>query len=258
MPDIEGGKEYKNKHPKAIHLNTYRGVACNLMSLNEPAADRFMQVSDIRTNIVIIQKPQDRVKDYDDIGFVRVAKFLKMPRLDFWHNGNGILQIKREDRTWYIAINDQDLADQVARKEGDNRRFDDRFVDAFRTEVRGGLTSYHGLISFDLVVGPMMIAVSLLNADPESAAKSVALVAIANTAYNGLSLVGAGLNWAGQRIFGSYLDLDLELNAQDFNDPFVRRSIPELLLPPVPVDRLIRGLNYLSRYGDELIRKELK
>jgi hypothetical protein len=87
-PKEEVPNSYRNKHQFGIHLDTYNGIASDVMELNAPVADRFMQVSDMRGDIVVIRKPQDRVLDYDDVGFVRVAKFLKMPRLDFWKGNN--------------------------------------------------------------------------------------------------------------------------------------------------------------------------
>lgn len=103
-------KEYKFKHPRRISIDSYNGVAGGgIMELNNPIADGFMRVSDMRSDVVIMKKPQDRIRDYDDIGFVKVA-----------------------DDVWYIAVNDQDLADKVARQAGDDRKFDERFVDAFQ------------------------------------------------------------------------------------------------------------------------------
>lgn len=279
MANNEIGSEYKNRHHKAIHLDTYRGVACDLMELNNPVADRFMQVSDMRGDVVIIQKPQDRARDYDDVGFVRVAKLLNMPRLDFWYKENGILQTKREDGTWYIAINDQDLANQVARVEGGNRKFDYRFVDAFRTEVRGGLTTilrrekllnsgkynldflvaYHGLLLYDILLGPTLVAAALLSGHSESAVKAVGFVATANAFWNGFNLSGAEMTRAGQKMFKPRRTAEPNIPdfAQDFNDPFVKHSLAELVMPPVPVDRLARGLNYLRKHGRDLIRTNL-
>lgn len=49
--------QYKNRHYKAIHLDTYRGVARDLMHLNNPVADGFMRVSDMRDDAV----PLDRL-----------------------------------------------------------------------------------------------------------------------------------------------------------------------------------------------------
>ena len=270
MADIESGPGYKNKHPKAIYLDAYNGVACDLMELNKPAADRFMQVGDMRGDIVIVQKPQDRVRDYDEIGFIRVAKFLKIPRLDLWHNENELLQTKKEDGVWYLAINDQDLANQVVRAEGDNRKFDDRFVDAFRNQVRSGLTAilrrekllnggeydlsflfaYYGLIKNDLLVGPILVAGALLSEEPWSTAKTLGVIAAANAIWNTGNLLLAGITWADKKMFGIP---KINLNTPDFNYPFVKHSVVDLVMPPVPVDRLVRGLHYLNTRGNELI-----
>lgn len=269
MAESEPG--YKNKHPRAIHLNTYRGVACDLMELNEPIADGFMRVSDMRGEVVIIQKPQDKVRDYNEIGFVRVAKFLKLPRIDFWKNSNGLVQTRREGDIWYVAVNDQDLADKVARTESNGKKFDERFVDAFQAEVRHGLASclrrekllnsgkynfgflaaYHGILEFDLVLGAAFLAMAVADRDITSAINAVVIAAGANVVWNTFNLAGAAMTYIDQRLWGERQFI--KPLTPNFNDPFVRHSLPELVMPPVPIDRIIRGSRYLEQHGNNLI-----
>lgn len=269
MLDLEKG--YKNKHPRAIHLDTYNGVACDLMELNEPVADGFMRVSDMRGDVVILRKPQDRVRDYDEIGFVRVAKLLKLPRLDFWKNSNGLVQTRREGDVWYVAVNDQDLADKVARMDGDTRKFDDRFVEAFRDEVKHGLVSclrrekllnsgqynfgflvaYHGLLGYDLLCGASFLAIAVLDRNISVAANAIAIAASSNTLWNTFNLFQVGMTYVNKRLFGPQnFARSFDPN---FNDPFIRHSLPELVMPPVPIDRIMRGNMYLDKHGDKLI-----
>src|SRR3989344_3485850 len=113
-------QDYQFKHHRRVSLDEYRGAARDLMELNDPVADGFMQTADMRGDIVIVQKPQDRVIDYDHIGSVRVAKSVGMPRLDMW-NRNDMVQTIKENDTWYIAVNDQELAQRLARS-GDGKR----------------------------------------------------------------------------------------------------------------------------------------
>jgi len=264
-------KEYQFKHSRRISMDSYNGVAGGIMELNDPIADGFMRVADMRSDVVIIQKPQERVRDYDEIGFVRVAKVLKLPRLDFWRDSNDLTQTKKEDDIWYIAINDQDLADRVARAEGDNRKFNERFVDAFQAEVRNGLATclrrekllnsgkynfgflvaYHGLLNYDLLLAPVAVVTSILSGDPMSAAKVALLIAIANSTWNTFNLAGAGMTYLEDKIFGA--EGAIKPSTPNFNDPFIRHSVFDLVMPPVPIDRLVRGSRYLTQHGGQLI-----
>lgn len=228
------------------------------MELDLPTADGFMRVSDMRGDIVITQKPQDRVRDYDEIGFVRVAKFLKLPRMDFWKNDNGLVQTKRKDGVWYVAINDQDLADKIAHEAGDNRKFDERFVNAFRSEVRTGLASclrqekllnagkynwgffvgYAGGVKYNLL-GALFMVEAVLHRDPALAGVGVMLIGASDVLWNSVNLLAAGIDYVQQK----YLIRSefFPTIYPTFNDPFVKNSLFDLIMPPVPIDRLIRG-----------------
>lgn len=275
MADIEtGSSDYRNRHAKGIHLN-YRGIASNLMELNHPMTDGFMRVSDMRGDILVVQKPQDRVRDYEDVGFVRIAKFLKMPRLELWR-GDNIMQTRREDNVWLVAINDQELADKVARDETPGRKFEDRFIDAFKVEVNRGLldclkreklfnggkynlafgVGYYSLLSYDLLLYPAVVAVGFtgqLNDPTEAIGAMTAFIALVHSAHNSFNLFGAALDYVTDRFLGpSALRSGIK---PQFNDPFIKHSILELIMPVVPLDRLVRGSRYLSQHGNEIIRR---
>lgn len=205
---------YKFKHGKRISLDSYRGVTHDLMQLNDPVADGFMRVSDMRNDIVVIQKPQDRVRDYDEIGFVRVAKFLKKPRMEFWH-GDGMVETKREDGVWLVAINDQELADRVARSNDGMKKFDNMFVDAFCGEVTRGLidclrrerllnsgkynlavyASYKSLLLFDLFLIPALTMAKVASGDNpvDIALRMSELYIITTGGYNTLNLASSAM-----------------------------------------------------------------
>lgn len=136
-------QDYKFKHNKQISLEQYRGIASDIMELNNPITDGFMETSDMRGDIVIVQKPNQRVMDYDGVGNVRVTKNLQMPRLDLRKGNNASETERDDDGVWFIAVNDQALADEVARDRNlagnGKNNFDERFVVAFRAEVNKGL-----------------------------------------------------------------------------------------------------------------------
>lgn len=266
-------KGYQFKHHMHISFDEYRGVARDIMELNDPVADGFMRVSDMRGDVVIVQKPQERVRDYDDIGFVKVAKFLKMPRMDFW-GGNHLVQVKKDNDVWYVAVNDQDLADQVSRTD-DKRKFDDKFVEAFRGEVNRGLVAClkrekllnsgkynvafltgHIDLGANAVLLSLALSLGVITKDP-------AVLTIATTyvlAQSGLiNLLNNSLNWSHteNNPLNKYLSAAPSnlpsSKGVSYDEPFVKHSLPEYLLPTVPVDRLARGMLYIGKHGDKLI-----
>ncbi len=269
---------YQFKHHKVVSLDEYRGVARDIMEVNHPVADGFMQTADIRGDIAIIQKPQDRAIDYDQIGTVRIAKFLQMPRMDVW-NRNNIVQTRKESDTWYVAVNDQELAQHVSRSnEGGN--FDKAYVDAFQQEVNKGikdvlkrekllnggeyniafLSSYWTFLTKDLLLLPLVEMETLLHSSSpvevlHGTATVAALYAGANAAFNVLNLFAVGWGKLRDKAIGGRDLLYKGISYPEYDDPFIRHSIPELLLPTVPVDRLTRGMVYLKDHGRDLINK---
>ncbi|MFA5933272.1 MAG: hypothetical protein WCV81_03350 [Microgenomates group bacterium] len=270
-------EEYEFRHKQRIYLDGYQGVAKGLMQLNDPVADGFMRVADMRGNIQIIQKPQDRVRDYEDVGFVRIGKFLKMPRLDFWH-GDGLVETKKEEGNWFIAINDEDLADKVARTNDGTQKFDDLYLEAFNKEVKRGLTTclkrekllnsgnynlglvigYNAFIDIAVLLPGVAVAQITTGENPLYTALILSgLYTFWTGAHNAINLFGAGLHIAEDKIFAPHQPKGFPKYKSllpNFQDPFTKHSILDMVLGPnVPVDRLFRGLRYLDKHGNQLI-----
>lgn len=250
--------EYQFQHKQKIHLDNYQGVAKDLMELNDPVADRFMQVSDMRRDVVVVQKPQERVQDYDQLVKFRVPPANQIGR-------NKLVEVKKGENEWFVVVNDQDLAQNVARS-GDARiKFDDQFLDAFQEEVKRGLRrclkeekllnsrendflfmpGYIFLLADSLI--PVMDFQILLNNPskvPQATAYLLSIYVIHQVLYNSV-------------IARDFLLRKLRLiePSSKADHPFVKNSVSEFLLPPVPLDRLIRGTRYLKKHGSELIRK---
>lgn len=250
----------------------------NIMELNDVVTDGFMRTADMRSDIIIVQKPQERARDYDQIGTVRVAKFLQMPRLDLW-KGNSTVQTRKEDNIWYVAVNDQELAQTVARSGNGEGNFSERYVDAFRQEVvkgmkdvlkrekllNGGeynlafLTSYFELFTKVLLVLPIAeLEVLLHSSSPaevaQGTAKVVGLYVIVSAASNAFNLFSVFWGNLGEKIGLERQKKDgIRLQCPKYEDPFIRHSIPEYIMPPVPLDRLARGMKYLGDHEGELI-----
>lgn len=267
-------QEYRHKHPKRIYLDTYRGMARDIMELNHPIADRFMQTSDIRADIAIVQQRQEVTRDYEEIGDVRIAKLLQIPRLNM-HDENNFQQTKKYNDTWYISVNDQELAQNVARAGTGKNDFDDRYVQAFDQEVTKGmkailrkekllnggeynfafLVSYLTLVTKDLVLLPIIeLEILLRSSNAEEVARGTAIVLAAYASIHGMfnlfNLFSVGLGKVRERFlladnsFPSY---------PSYEDPFIRHTILEYVLPTVPFDRLFRGLKYLDEHGSDMI-----
>lgn len=265
-------QDYKFKHAKHISMDGYKGVAGDLMQLNHPVTDGFMQATDMRSNIEIINAPQDRVADYDQIGSVRVGKFLRLPRLDLWHQ-DGAINTRRENGAWLLAVNDQKLSQEILQKQDqtNGKRFDEVFTKRFEQEIAKGIENclkkekllnngnyynlsflfgYKTLIVWDLLY-PALSGVEMI-ASGENPTDilmfNVIFLSGVNAAYNLCNLVLSGVRKKA-----------LELNSADGNtlpnyqDPLVKHHILEYVAPPIAVDRVARGLAYMKLHGKELI-----
>jgi hypothetical protein len=267
-------QEYTNRHHKKIHLDTYMGMARDIMDVNRPVADGFMRVSDIRKDIAIVQKPKDRVTNYDQLGATRVAKLLQLPQLN---NQNPILQTTKDADSWYVSVNDQELAQRVARSGTGKKDFDERYVTAFGEEVNKGvaqvlrkekllnaeeynlafLVSYWTLVSKDLLI-LLPIEMRVLNTSAsldEAARGSLVVLAVyiaLNTMFNSFNLLASGFGKIQDTLFSGNRGV---FKYPSYNDPFIRHSFLEYFMPVVPFDRLVRGLKYLDDHGSKLIEK---
>ncbi|MDO8269690.1 MAG: hypothetical protein Q7T54_03405 [Candidatus Levybacteria bacterium] len=274
MPERDTKGEYQLKHAKKITLANYRGVGNGIMELQDEIADGFMRSGDMRSDIDIVQKPNDRVQEYDQLGNVKVAKLLSLPRLDFWR-GDGLIQTRKEDDTYVLAIDDQKLATRVADSNDGTRKFDDLFVESFRKESIKGLTgvlrsekllnggrydltflwSYCHTMLTDGIAIPTILATQY--ATETMTPNSLMITAVAgvglNVMANGMNLMAAAMNHFHALIRGKQADSGI-LDTT-WNEPFVKHSFQDLAVPPVPVDRVLRGEFYLLRNGEKLITR---
>lgn len=271
-----GSQEHQFRHQTQVSLEQYHGVAHDIVRLNDRIVDGFMRVSDIRKDVVIVSKPEKRVTDYDQLGFVRVGKFIKLPNFNEW-TGNDMLQTKKENDCWIIAINDQELARNVARTNTGDKKINDLFIDAFQHEVQKGLRSIlkkEKLLNageYDLAIllgttNAALVAGTFTEFIYRAAssgldANHIKALLIAFVGFN-LILNLANLGLAGSKeIFGPEEKIDLPglreifkiASDSDWQEPFVKHSPVEYMLPVIPIDRLIRGLTYLDKNGDKLI-----
>lgn len=72
-------------------------------------------------------------------------------------------------------------------------------------------------------------------------------------AYNTYNLGLVGIDYVDQRLGLRKIDGKNILGGVDFHDPFVKNSFFDLLMPPVPFDRLTRGWIYLDKHGNKMI-----
>jgi len=231
----------------------------------------------MRNDIVILQKPHDRVREYDEVGSVKVAKLLKLPSLNLW-KGDGIVSTKKEGDTILIAIDDQEISQRVADKNDGKKSFDELFVGEFQREVRRGLSTClkiekllnggsYGLgfitaqghfILWDLYVIPGSVGFELINGtDPlVGISRIAASVGIAHIGGNAITWVAVVRDKARESLYKASGRVRNSLFSKTIpDDPFVKRNPVDFVMPTVPIDKLIRGELYLAGKGRKLIKK---
>lgn len=274
------GSEYQPRHAQRITLDNYQGVANGIMELNEPVADGFMRVSDMRADVVVVSRQRDRVLDYDELGPVRVAKLLRLPRIGSWSH-HGLVSVMRENGAWYIGINDQELTGQVARSNDSTEKFEDLFIDRFKVELTKGLReclkrekllnsgrynasflfTWYIFATHEAVLYPAIEALRIsAGHNPLDVTGSILILyalthSIFNTMNLGICRVSKVFDIIDRKLFKKQLQEAGSYLRTDWMDPFVKHHLLELLAPPVPVDRLLRGHIYLNRHGQKLINK---
>jgi hypothetical protein len=255
-------QEYKYKHQERIILDGYTGIASGAMQLNEPIADGFMRVADMRKDIVVVRRGEPRVVSYETLDDVVVGKMVSMKMGG--RNQRSDVMSTNWGNEWTIEIDDQALWKKVTNTDSvDNKKPEERFVEAFRGEIRKGTREFlwqekifnnggqsplvtssyatSGVIaSLEMIHGT---AAYLVGANPtEFAVNSAIFIATGD-------LIGNTLNWCLPRIFASRA----KLHNMDPDMPFVKRSFPDFFMPTIPVDRLVRGLAYDATHGSKLI-----
>lgn len=269
MEKETGPQDYQFKHTQRISMNSYAGIASDRMELNDPTADGFMRVADMRRDIVVEQKGQSRTYSYDQVGPTRVAKILEIPRIG--RGESGVLHTFKENDTWVIEIDDQKLWREVGEGKEAFQQREDQFTDRFRSEVLNGVSKSlveeklfnAGIYSLAKTIGAVSLLVSYpMPAMAELATivvgkhtleldlKSMTYIATAHLVLNMLSWCSAILNEKQGRL-SDYLGIG---TLPQYQEPWVRHKFPEFLMPPIPVDRLLRGVVYLKSHGNDLIR----
>jgi hypothetical protein len=267
-------KEYKFTHKTHVSLDEYKGVAHDMMELNHSVMDGFMRVSDMRKDIVIIQKHQDRSTNYDQVGNVRTGKLLQASQIINLKE-NKTTQVKMESDAWQIVIDDQELAQSSARSNDSSKKFNDIFIANFQNEIKNGMESclmkekllnggeydysflfgYLGLFADGLALGTVMSDALKRNLDFTSIVGLTLGIGAINVTINLLKLIVIQLsNDVDIKNFPMNIG-PINLFHADWNEPFTRHSLAEYLIPPVPLDRLIRGNIYLDKNRLKLVNK---
>lgn len=240
------------------------------MELNPEHASRFMETAYIRRDVFVTKGVENRIHDYDQVGNVRVGKFLKMPTFGKTETRrNDVTTVEKDTDSWNINIADQTLADRVVRRTSTDKSFDDAYTSAFSEEVQGGLRT---ILKQEKLLNSGEFNISFLASWGLSAFMLDAFVAFLNLLSSASSpedfsktlVVGAGVLPAGNAIFngvklyraivdemdkksGYYLHSTRFplINLPSMDEPFTRRKLKDVPMPPVPLDRLIKGNVYL-------------
>ena len=266
---------YQFRHAQRLTLDAYNGIASDIMAMHDPTADGFMRVADMRKDIVVTQKAPSKTVDYDQVGPVRIAKFLTLPGVGM--EGSAPLRTRKEDDSWVLEIDDKKIWNDLATDSSGNSRkpTDEQFVDRFAQEIRKGLRTClaeekflnsgdhtHAALIYNYVAGlgiayvmPSIYEAALIAANSSQAAEK----AIAGLVFSAtVNLFLNGIEWEGsryedRRALQKGMPIHNFLGFFSHDDPFIRHSFPEFFLPTVPVDRFIRGAVYLKQHGNELI-----
>lgn len=211
-----------------ISLRTYQGIGHDFIELSASKADGFMRVADMRA----------------DISIVSTKKPKPSPSLD--------------GRSWSVPVNDEKLMEKAFSGRKDGQSVEEVFHRLFRKQVLNGIddclgqektsnvggdkmttyVSYMALAGCDLwlpyngVIGAMKHGNGL-----EIAAAVIAMMAIFNAGVNMVNEISA--------VHGG---------ASNPDQPFVRHSLMEKVLPPVPLDRFVRGQLYLVMHGKSMFQ----
>ncbi|MBI4096551.1 MAG: hypothetical protein HY425_02415 [Candidatus Levybacteria bacterium] len=269
MPKENQPQDYQFKHTKKISMDRYRGVASDLMRLNSPVTDGFMQAVDMRSDIEISNMRQDRVADYDQMG-TGIAKIFKLPRLDLWHP-NGATSTMKQDEVWHIAVNDEKLSEEILQQGNSdfNKRFTARFQQEVAREIKiclakekllnngeygmGFSLGYLTTIFWNISFPPIMEVAILLNGGNmiSGTLLTAGIVAASNFGTNALNLGFSGAKKMLNKYLKEYIG---EYNVfPGYKDPLIRHHVLECVMPPIPVDRVARGLTYMKLHEKELV-----
>jgi hypothetical protein len=233
------------------------------MQVNRTSADKFMQVADVRKDIVIVTKPELRSLEYDQLGPVKVGSQLRISR--FGRGGNPVLDVQNQSDAWYISVDDQLLSRRVLEKADKGKTIDDLFTQDFKREVNKGIKSIllkekilnsenYNFALFSGYIAGFLVADSIVHAMADISTRTI---------------VEIGANYAQMVVQNMFVRViaSLDENLLFFraskkgfspftatpNDPFVKNKYRDFILPIIPVDRLARGLYYLKVHGDKII-----
>lgn len=236
-------RPFEPKSDYAVTLEEYNGIASDLMEVNEVVADGFMSVADMRRDIVIISKQPQRTMDYDQLSHVKVGRQLKIPR--FGRRQDSTVDVTSDEDAWYIGVDDQTIARRADDKRG-NTKFDELFTSDFTKEVNKGIKK-------------ALVKEKLFNGEEHNWNFYYSYFATALTLGYGISDIMANkpieilMQYISSQAFVSVLNRTFTLSKGLRNEPFVRPSFKECILPPIPVDRLARGVIYIANHGSKII-----
>ena len=271
---------YVPESPYAMTLK-YSGIASDIMELNDPIADGYMDTTDARADIVIECAQPTRVFSYEGTSSVQAAKITRFAQFAT-QRSRGNYSTEFAQGSHIIKIDDQAIAREIHDEGFEKGTFDERFVSAFQTTVQAALKtclqrekllnngkynvdflmSQFGFLGLDVFMIPHVVGIIAAAGYPGDAAKAGALlVSVHHVVAHSLKMREIAMRKRYEKLYPGRRNAHRipVLQSADANDPFVRRYSKkpwEMLFPPVPVDKLVRGIVYLHRHGGELVRSE--
>ncbi len=232
-------------HPSQNFVNLYSGPFSQQMELNRKNAERLLQVAGIEGKVILADTPMDRSRS---IAGVNPDGSVIGRRKLYWGE-----KIEDEDKSqslvksipqgWRIEIPGQDILDELS-SEKSKKPLDKRFVARFNHLLRPALNQVMIREKLTAEKDTQFLRKFLVSTAPLIIAPMEYL--LSDKPY---SLIYLSADVAGAIMF--YVFANFVYGTAHF---WQKKSIYEYFMPPIEIDRVLRGLTYLNIKGQNLTR----
>lgn len=238
----------------SIILDTYHGKSRDRLQLNTEIAGQFMRKADLRLPIAVVERTPLAPRVQNNFGSERFPKAFQ----DILGIPDQRVRTRREDDIYFVEINDETCAKQAASQQPFSEALmkglrecliEDKLFNGGIFGLEFALGYFYTLFS-DVYLPATYIANYLTTKDLPSLLYGAAKVAFFHIAFNTLGTTIAHAQ--SQMTKGRRMNLGFILTALP-DDPFFKRSVIDFIAPPIPIDRLIRGLIFLRNHRSDFL-----
>lgn len=233
-------------HSSQNFINLYGGSFSQQMELNRKNAERLIQVAGIEGKVIIADLPMNRSRS---IAGVNSDGSVTGRRRLFWGERIGDEEkpqslVKPIPQGWRIQIPGQEILQDLARQES-KKPLDKRFVDRFNLQLRQALGEI--IIREKLTAEKKPYFVNKLISSLLYPTIFASWSAFGGFTLRDLGGIGFVLLAYGMSNFLAYFE---------DNKRFARslHSFYEHFMPPIEIDRVLRGLTFVNFTGRNLVR----